>query len=331
MKVLVAGWFSFDEGHATAGDLMARDVVCGWLSNAGFEFDIAVAAPFEGDVHVEYCDPRDYSRVVFVCGPFTEDGPLEVQFLNRFAKSFLMGLNLTIITSGEAWNPFDFLIERDSLRNSNPDIVFVSTQKKVPVVGVCLVEPYDGAMDAEANAAIARLIASREIATVQVDTRLDINATGLRSPAEIESLLSRMDVIITTRLHGMVLALKNAVPVIAIDPEAGGHKILRQAAAIGWPLAFAVDSVTDRKLTEAFDYCLTQEARAKTGVCSEQAKKAIAEIHRAFIDEMNNYPNVDAIDLKVKNRIPLAGKSAKNPVTMRKQHFFSKLKKRLWQ
>ena len=35
MKVLVAGWFSFEQMGASAGDLLARDLVTGWLDEAG--------------------------------------------------------------------------------------------------------------------------------------------------------------------------------------------------------------------------------------------------------------------------------------------------------
>ena len=35
MKVLVTGWFSFVDGEATAGDLLAREVACGWLERDG--------------------------------------------------------------------------------------------------------------------------------------------------------------------------------------------------------------------------------------------------------------------------------------------------------
>lgn len=51
----------------------------------------------------------------------------------------------------------------------------------------------------------------------------------------------RMDAVVTTRLHGMVFALKN-VPALAVDPIRGGAKILRQAEAIGWPVVFVADS-----------------------------------------------------------------------------------------
>lgn len=65
---------------------------------------------------------------------------------------------------------------------------------------------------------------------------MDINAGGLRTSAEIESLIARMDIVVTTRLHDMVLALKNGVPAIAVDPIAGGAKITQQARAINWPI-----------------------------------------------------------------------------------------------
>jgi hypothetical protein len=127
-------------------------------------------------------------------------------------------------------------------------MVFSSDQPHLPVVGLCLVEPYPGASVEAANTAVERLVASKEMSIVKIDTRLDANETGLRSPAEIESLIARMDAVVTTRLHGMVLALKNSIPVVAIDPMSGGAKIRRQAEIIGWPTVFDVDALTDEAL-----------------------------------------------------------------------------------
>ena len=72
-KVLVAGWFSFDTGGTTAGDLMARDVTCRWLQNAGYSFDVAMGKSFPGGVNWEQVDPKRYSQIVFVCGPFAKN------------------------------------------------------------------------------------------------------------------------------------------------------------------------------------------------------------------------------------------------------------------
>ena len=37
-KVLVTGWFSFVNGEATAGDLLARGVACEWLESSPGRF-----------------------------------------------------------------------------------------------------------------------------------------------------------------------------------------------------------------------------------------------------------------------------------------------------
>jgi polysaccharide pyruvyl transferase WcaK-like protein len=70
-----------------------------------------------------------------------------------------------------------------------------------------------------------------------------------------------MDLVITTRLHGLVLALKNGVPAIAIDPIPRGFKIEGQAHTVGWPVVLPVDGLTNERLEEAFDCCLTADAQ----------------------------------------------------------------------
>ena len=292
MKTLVAGWFSFANGHATAGDLLARDVACEWLEQVGCSYDVALAPPFQGGVDLGMVNPHDYSHVVFVCGPF-EQGELEAQLLSRFDHCRLIGLNLSMLLPLAEWDPFDLLIERDSSVRSHPDMVFFSRQTLVPVVGVCLVEPYEGALDQVAHAAIARLVAAREMAVVDIDTRLDTNCTGLRSPAEVESLIARMDVIVTTRLHGAVLALKNGVPAIVIDPMAGGAKIRRQAETIGWPVVFNADALTDDALVDALAYCLTEAARVKAKECAERAMQMVQAMRDVFIAALTTPDELD--------------------------------------
>jgi hypothetical protein len=160
--------------------------------------------------------------------------------------------------------------------------------KKTPVVGVCLVEAYgypEGAVD-RANSAISSLLTSKEMAVVAIDTRLDRNAVGLRTPSEMEALVARMDVMVTTRLHGMVLALKNGVPVVAIDPQTNGGKILRQAKTVGWPFVLREDTMTDDALLLAFEYCLTPAARLKARECAALACVAVQAVHDQLISAL---------------------------------------------
>jgi exopolysaccharide biosynthesis predicted pyruvyltransferase EpsI len=62
-----------------------------------------------------------------------------------------------------------------------------------------------------------------------LDTRLDSRDWRLCSTAEaFMSLVPRLEVVVTTRLHGLVLALPAGVPALAIDPVAGGGKVTRR-------------------------------------------------------------------------------------------------------
>lgn len=287
MKTLVAGWFSFDLMGASAGDMLARDVACAWLRDAGHEIDVALAPPFSGGVDWRAARLADYAQVVFVCGPFG-NGPPITDFLERFAGVPLVGLNLTILEPLEAWNPFDLLMERDSSARAHPDFAFLAPRSHAPVVGVVLIdsqpeyEKHDR-HDA-ANNAIRRLAASRDVAAVCIDTRLDTtNQAGLRSAAQVESLIARMDCVLTTRLHGMVLALKNGVPALAIDPVAGGAKIRRQADTLGWPIVFGVDAFDEKALQVALDWCLTDEARREAARCAERARNVLGQLRQEFL------------------------------------------------
>jgi len=286
MRALVTGWFSFEHMGATAGDFLARDVVCDWLGRARFAFDIALAPPFEGGVDWSKVDPHDYTHLVFVCGPFGRSWEI-TQFLERFAACKLIGVNLSMLEPLEAWNPFHLLVERDSSMTSRPDLSLLAPSMKVPVVGVVLIDtqPEYGEHDArnEANTAIERLIARRECAVVRIDTRLDINRTGLRTASEIESLLGRMDMVVTTRMHGLVLSIKNGVPVVAVDPVAGGAKVKRQADTLGWPTAFTLGSLSDAALDGAYTHCLTKEARAEASACRARARNYLEEVRDEFV------------------------------------------------
>ena len=238
-KALVAGWFSWRDHGATAGDVLACEVVCKWLHADGRPFDVASLLPSLPGVDWREVEPAAYSDVIFVCGPVGVKTALP-SLLARFAASRHIGVDLTMLDPLAAWNPFDVLIERDSDLASRPDLSFVAEQRHVPVLGIVLVEPYTPEYptrdrQVEARAAVARLINGREAAVVEIDTRLERNPRGLRTAAEVANLISRMDAVVTTRLHGLVIAIKDGVPALAIDPVSGGAKIAQQAGAIGWP------------------------------------------------------------------------------------------------
>ena len=285
MKAIVAGWFSYGSGHATGGDLLARDVLCEWLTELGVDHVTAYAPPFAGGPSLDELDPAEFTHAFLVCGPFGR-GPLEADFLGRFAHCRLIGLNLSLDLPPEHWQPFDLLIERDSSRAVNPDMVFASRNALAPVVGVCLVEEHPEADVAAADRAIGALLDRHQAARVPIDTRLDVNGTGLRSKGEIEALLARMDVVVTTRLHGLVLALKNGVPVVAVDAVRGCGKISRQCARIGWQNLLGLDELDDQRLDRALEFALSEDARVLARRCGERAALDVDSIRLELADNL---------------------------------------------
>jgi len=283
-RALVAGWFSFTGTGATVGDLMAKTVVCSWLERAGVPYDVAIAPPFGTGVEWRAVDPDRYTHVVFVCGPFFRSN-----LLRRFERSRLVGVNLSMIEPVDAWNPFDLLLERDSEQTVRPDIAFAAPSDTVPVVGFAPLPAPDADRGRErsevANRMLRVLLASRDVAVVPLDTRLEEREDGFSaSPAAIESMIRKVDVVVTARLHGLVLALRNGVPALALDPVDGGGKIMRQAAAVGWPAAMHMGEADGRRLDEAFDFCLSDEAAVLARDRGADAAMHVDQLGRSFAE-----------------------------------------------
>jgi Polysaccharide pyruvyl transferase len=297
-RVLATGLFSFPTHGATAGDLIACDVVCKWLSDAGLKYDVALAPPFSGGCDWRNVDPRDYSHVVWICGPLGRSTEAFARLRRRFGREprRWIGINLSMIESVEAWSPFDVLLERDSDRTERADLAFRGDGALVPVVGLVQVEAFtplfpDRDRQEDARAAARRLAYSRPAAVVEIDTRLDIeNASGLRTPEEVESMIARMDAVVTTRLHGLALALKNGVPAVAIDPVAGGDKITAQARSVDWPYAFAVDGASDDVLSEALTNALSGDGRSRALAAAERGMQSVEALREEFLRALSVEP-----------------------------------------
>jgi Polysaccharide pyruvyl transferase len=297
-RALAAGLFSFPTQGGTAGDLIACDVACRWLREAGLEYDVAFAPPFSGGRDWRELDPRDYSDVVWICGPLGRGTEAFSRLRRRFASQTRrwIGVNLSMIEPIEAWNPFDVLLERDSNRTERADMAFGADPTRLPAIGLVQVEPFtplfpERDRQEHARAAARRLAYARPAAVVEIDTRLDVaNASGLRSPREVGTLIGRMDVVVTTRLHGLALALRGGVPAVAVDPVAGGDKITAQARAVEWPCAFAVDEASEDVMDEALSFALSDEGRARARASAEHGRHSVAALREEFLQALELPP-----------------------------------------
>lgn len=258
-RALIAGWFSWAGCNATAGDVMACDVLSAWLTESGMPHDIARAAPVEPVLDWKTLDPSKYTHLFFVCGPF-RDVLYAREILTAFGHCKKLGVNLSMIEKLAEYNPFDVLYERDSDRATRPDLVFAAALDDAPVVGTMLVhkqkEYGERGGHGEAHKLIQRVLAARAAACVPIDTCLEHNAGGLTTPEQINAMIGRMDMVVTTRMHGLVMALRNGVPAVAIDAIRGGAKVLAQANSIDWPIVTTVDNLSEQWLFDAVQRCL---------------------------------------------------------------------------
>lgn len=253
MRILVVGWFSFPDMAATVGDLACADVISDWLGD--MPHDVLVAPP-NGSNNWRAVDPDRYSHVVFVCGPFGPDW--QAEFWNHFAACRKIAVNISPLGHPLV---FDEVISRDD----HPDLSLATPVSHVPLVGLCLVHPQPEYGDRGRHAEVERVIREylKTSAVVEVDTRVDRTPKSL---AQVETVLARMDYVITTRLHGLVLSLKNGVPAVAVDCISGGAKVYNQAVTLGWPAVLLHDQLAD--LGKWADWCLTPEARETAKRCS---------------------------------------------------------------
>lgn len=287
-RALVVGHFS------TVGDIEVLRQVERQLTAASMPYDIGpylpqIAASIDGSVEIREVDPARYSHLIAVCGPFHRAYLTRHSIgLRRFAHCVRIGVNLSMIDDLDAWNPFHALLGRDSDQWQRPDLSFLEPVERVPVVGLCLVhrqrEYGQRQSHGKASDLLRRLAQRANVAVLELDTEWpgERNASKLSSPAQFESICARLDVMLTTRLHGTVLALKNGVPAIAIDPIIGGGKVSRQAKAIGWPEAYRIDEVTDEALDAALARCLSEPARVAAGKVAERARATLRSITEDF-------------------------------------------------
>jgi hypothetical protein len=301
-RALILGFFT------TVGDLESLEVVRHWLADANIASDVApyaetIRAAMPGSVDARQVDPRAYRYLIALSGPcwrqFFSSRKIR---LEQFAHCLRIGVNLTMVDSPDEWNPFDILLERDSKRMARPDLSFLQSTQLVPVVGRCLIERQKeyGARQRHALALrrINELIARRQYAVVDIDTRWIGDPSGKRSPASVHSLMNRIDFALTTRLHGIVYALKAGKPVIAVDPVAGGDKVSAQARAIGWPKIILAEDATDEWLNEAADWCLSPAGQSAVREAQARIRPALEEIAKEIQSALRNaaVPSLDALN-----------------------------------
>jgi hypothetical protein len=288
--VLLCGWFSFEDGEITAGDLLARETVEGWLSEAGIAHASAVASAFRrpGELDVDSLDEEPFTHLLFVCGPLAGD-QVEALFA-RSSRWRRLAVGVSSVAGTRHVNT-DGLIERDGGDRGRPDLALGAPLSSSAVVGVIRshAQPEYGSLQLldRADRAIDELLMRSDVAPVNLDTWLHpARAHVCSTPQQVESAIERMDAVVTTRLHGLVLSLRRGVPVLALDAVAGGGKVLAQARALDWPAVVLVDDLSEEVLAARLQWCLSEEARSLARRRAGEAELRLASTRRELLEAL---------------------------------------------
>ncbi len=287
-RALIIGAFSFPDWWATFGDTEAMLVVAEWLAEAGVPYDLA-CDPSNGTagVNLHMVDPADYTIFIYVCGPWND--AKGSSFIARFSHCIKIGVNLTVLN--EHSHGFDALYPRDLGSLCNPDLAFArKTTATHPVVGVCLAHPQEEYGDRQRHGqvmdGVTRFFDEGDAVKIALDTLWVNNPTSVRTIEQFESLASRMDYVISSRLHGLVLSLRTGIPVIAIDPIQGGGKVTAQARAIDWPLLIAAEDVSVERIREMATRCMDRSTKPDIERSQRLAAEHMARTRADFITYM---------------------------------------------
>lgn len=294
MLILLTGWPSFVHGEATAGDVLSMDRVRHALEADGLPVEVAWSPLFRPNaLHLDDIDPERYTHLVFACGPVHG---AQIRWLHsRFPRCRRIAVGVTVIDPADpAVTGFDHVLARDGAAAdranlpSRRDVSSAAPAGDVPVVGVVLAADQPEYGPASRHTAVhERLttwLSEQDCTRVPVDTRLDRRDWRQAStPGQLDSLLARLDAMLTTRLHGMVLALRLGVPALAVDPVSGGGKVSAQAHAWEWPALVSAEGVLHdtTELGHWWQWCLSPQGRAAAAECAAVAatdEKLVSEL-----------------------------------------------------
>jgi len=258
-RALIFGPFGVRDRACTFGDVQAAEVVASWLTEKNIEYDIVNEVSYsEKSIKFKKINPKIYNILFYVCGPFGigSFGPLDIEKDFKHCKKIAINVSIDRDDINSYQGYIDYIIARDSKTIKNPDLVFNIKNTKVPVIGVFLVHP-NGPKELRCHENIQKQLWNffykTKYARIDLDTlittRKHKNKTRVYSSDILNSLICKCDVIISTRLHGIVYALKNKIPVLAIDPIIGGGKVQKQIESIKWPCFLSGENATAENIS----------------------------------------------------------------------------------
>jgi hypothetical protein len=276
---LLIVWYGSIKGHGTIGDLLSLQSVASHLVGMGHRVLHASAEPWHipGSTRVEFaCVSFDeLDGVIFTCGPMLRHHPETQALFKQFEHLRKIGIGVSILPAenDNFYDPFDQVLAREGKYPAYEDVAIIAPPNSligdVPsmtnqqlVIGLCLrgLQLEYGLercawerVEGTALRTAKHLTQKRGARVIHIENHL---ARSNKSPAEIEALYKSCNLIITSRFHGAMLALRHGVPFIAIDQIVGGAKVSNLVGATEWPFVYKMESLDDEETIAAAEALL---------------------------------------------------------------------------
>ncbi len=137
------------------------------------------------------------------------------------------------------------------------------------------------------KALIERLARDREVEVVTLENHL-VRAGKL--PEQIEAQYRDCDLVLTTRFHGAVTALRAGVPFLAIDQIAGGAKVFPLLAPLDWPGLFRIDDATMDSVVRAGEMLVEHHHDKELSRARSLARRDANRTLRRLADWLDELP-----------------------------------------
>lgn len=304
--VALAFWGSRlrDRQHMTIGDVYSVQAIYRGLARRGLPARIL----FEGERYpgssVQIADPSrseaaDFSAFAFVCGPLHAYGST-AEFFDSFRTLPRLALNVSEVSeSAGAEKHFDTIVWRDSHNLSTFDIAIDPRGCEPARSGLsahrsgfatCFVADQPEYGPAGARSSQAKSLILDALARIGEAEPASLSTlTAGRPLSDIERDFQKPQLVVTTRLHASLFAIRNGAAVVSIDQIAGGAKVQRIIGReLGWPCTYRLDELTCDSLVNAIEAAQSmpserlswfrRRAEALAGAASDHMCAAIATL-----------------------------------------------------
>lgn len=255
---LVLVWWGTWQRGATVGDRLAVDNLSRRLREAGLSHSL-LSHPIHAAVgDLATSDPfalaPQIKTLVFVCGPMV--GTKRVRRLLwccRHTTVLAAGVSL-LEQQQEVNQTLKAFVARDGVPGAifdlavdsilSPELHARPERLAQPRIGICLRgSQKDYGADRDQSRLAESLMESIVGRLPAHYERINTVLSAGNTPEKILCQICSVDLLLTTRLHGSLLALASGVPVIALDQISGGGKLTEVLGRITWPYCFPVDKV----------------------------------------------------------------------------------------